>query len=64
MTKMISVEAWLRKQLKDPEFRKEYDALEPEFALARELIGARATADCDVPMRLATCAWRAAARRR
>jgi predicted transcriptional regulator len=44
MTKMISVEAWLRKQLKDPEFKKEYDALEPEFALARELIGARAKA--------------------
>jgi len=44
MTKMISVETWLRKQLKDPEFKKEYDALEPEFALARELIGARAKA--------------------
>jgi len=44
MTKMISVEAWLRKQLKDPVFKKEYDALEPEFALARELIGARAKA--------------------
>ena len=44
MTKMISVQAWLREKLKDPEFKKEYDALEPEFALARELFSARAKA--------------------
>jgi DNA-binding XRE family transcriptional regulator len=41
---MRSFETWLKKQLKDPEFKKEFDALEPEFALARELIGARARA--------------------
>jgi len=38
---MIDVETWLKKKLKDPKFRAEYDRLEPEFALARELIGAR-----------------------
>jgi ribosome-binding protein aMBF1 (putative translation factor) len=32
-----------RKQwFKDPEFVKEYEALEPEFRLAKQLIGARA----------------------
>lgn len=41
---MKSVEAWKRKMLKNPAFRKEYDALEEEFALASELIGARAKA--------------------
>ncbi len=41
---MRSVEAWKRKQLKDPAFKKEYDALEEEFALASELIGARSKA--------------------
>ena len=30
-----------RKWEKDPEFRKEFEALAPEFALARELIEAR-----------------------
>jgi ribosome-binding protein aMBF1 (putative translation factor) len=30
--------------LKDPEFRAEYEALEPEFALASALIGARSRA--------------------
>ncbi len=38
---MIDVETWLKKKLKDPKFKAEYDRLEPEFALARELIGAR-----------------------
>ncbi|HSZ73699.1 MAG TPA: helix-turn-helix transcriptional regulator [Rhizomicrobium sp.] len=41
---MRSFDTWLKKQLKDPEFKKEYDALEEEFALARTLIGARAKA--------------------
>lgn len=41
---MRSFEAWKRKQLKDPKFKAAYDALEEEFALARELIGARARA--------------------
>ena len=42
---MRSFEAFKRKMLKDPAVRKEYDALEEEFALARELIGARAKAN-------------------
>jgi ribosome-binding protein aMBF1 (putative translation factor) len=33
-----------RKWMQDPEYRKEYDALEEEFALASALIGARARA--------------------
>jgi DNA-binding XRE family transcriptional regulator len=41
---MKSVEIWLQEKLKEPKFRKEYEALEPEFALARELIGARSKA--------------------
>ena len=41
---MKRFDPWLRKQMKDPEFKKEYDALEEEFALARELINARARA--------------------
>lgn len=42
---MRSFAAWKRKQLKNPAFKREYDALESEFALARELIGARAKAN-------------------
>jgi DNA-binding XRE family transcriptional regulator len=42
---MRSFEAFKRKMLKDPAVKKEYDALEEEFALARELIGARAKAN-------------------
>lgn len=41
---MRSVEDWKREKLKDPKFKAAYDALEEEFALARELIGARARA--------------------
>jgi DNA-binding XRE family transcriptional regulator len=41
---MRSVEDWKREKLKNPAFKKAYDALEEEFALARELIGARARA--------------------
>lgn len=33
--------AYLAEQLKEPEFRKEYEAPEPEFALIRALIDAR-----------------------
>ena len=41
MTKMKQLHAeWL----KDPEYRKEYDALEEEFALAHAMIAARAKA--------------------
>lgn len=41
---MRSVEAWKRRKMKDPAFRAAYDALEEEFALIRELIGARTKA--------------------
>jgi DNA-binding XRE family transcriptional regulator len=41
---MRSVEDWKREKLKDPKFKAAYDALEEEFALARELIGARSRA--------------------
>ncbi len=33
-----------KRWMKDPDFRNEYDALEPEFAVARQLIEARARA--------------------
>lgn len=41
---MTSVEAWKRKQMKDPAFKAAYDALEEEYALIRELLDARARA--------------------
>jgi len=41
---MRSFEAFKKRMLKDPAIKAEYDRLEPEFALARELIGARAKA--------------------
>jgi len=39
-----SFDAFKKRMLKDPRVKAEYDALEEEFALARELIGARARA--------------------
>jgi predicted transcriptional regulator len=41
---MRSVEAWKRKQMKDPAFKAAYDALDEEFALVGELLKARARA--------------------
>jgi DNA-binding transcriptional regulator YiaG len=41
---MRSFEAFKKKALKNPAVKKHYDALEAEFALARELIGARTKA--------------------
>jgi predicted transcriptional regulator len=41
---MKSVETWKRKQMKNPAFKAEYDALEEEFALIRELLKARTRA--------------------
>jgi predicted transcriptional regulator len=41
---MRSVEAWKRKQMKNPAFKKEYDALEEEFSLISELLRARTQA--------------------
>jgi ribosome-binding protein aMBF1 (putative translation factor) len=43
--KYIPVEEAAKKWMKNPEFRKEYDALEEEFALASALIKARGDAD-------------------
>lgn len=38
---MKSFRDTLKEQLKDPEFKKEYDALEPEFQLIRSLLDSR-----------------------
>jgi ribosome-binding protein aMBF1 (putative translation factor) len=43
--KFIPVEESFARWRKDPEFMKEYDALEEEFARANMVIGARAHAD-------------------
>lgn len=40
----LSFETFKKKMLKDPAVKVEYDALEAEFALAHELIGARVKA--------------------
>ena len=44
MSEIIPFEKVAAEWRKDPEFMREYDALEEEFALARALIGARAHA--------------------
>ncbi len=36
-----TLEDFLREQLKDPELRAEYEALEPEFAIIQAMIDAR-----------------------
>ncbi len=41
---MAKIESLKQRWLKDPEFRKAYDALENEFTIARELVRARARA--------------------
>ena len=38
---MSSFNEYLKEQIKDPEFKQEYDALEPEFAIIQALIDAR-----------------------
>ena len=38
---MSDWDRFLEEQLKDPEFKKEYDALEPEFAAIQAAIDAR-----------------------
>ena len=40
--KLEKFEDYLAEQLSDPEFKKEYDALEPEFSLIKALMEARA----------------------
>jgi len=41
---MTSLADLKKEWMKDPEFKKEYEALAPEFEIARALIGARAKA--------------------
>ena len=41
---MKSFDTFKKKMLKSPAFKAEYDALEEEFALINELVGARAKA--------------------
>ena len=38
---MSNFNEYLKEQKKDPEFKREYDALEPEFAIIQALIDAR-----------------------
>lgn len=38
---MSSFNEYLKEQMKDPEFKRECDALEPEFAIIQALIDAR-----------------------
>lgn len=38
---MKKFDQYLEEQLKNPEFKKEYDALDPEFAVIRAVIEAR-----------------------
>ena len=38
---MTNFEAFLNEQLQDPEFKAEFDALEPEFAIIQAMIDAR-----------------------
>ncbi|MDR1736659.1 MAG: helix-turn-helix domain-containing protein [Oscillospiraceae bacterium] len=38
---MRTFDAFLKEQLQDPEFRAEYEALEPEFAIITAIIEAR-----------------------
>ncbi len=40
-TKWYSFSEFLKEELKDPEFKKEFDALEPEYALVREVMDKR-----------------------
>ena len=38
---MTNYDKYVEEQLKDPEFKAEYDALEPEFAIIHAMIDAR-----------------------
>ncbi len=38
---MTTLDDFLEEQLKDPEFKTEYDSLEPEFALMQAILDAR-----------------------
>lgn len=41
---MTDYQSFLDEQLKDPAFKKEYDALEPEFSIIQAIIDARKSA--------------------
>jgi transcriptional regulator with XRE-family HTH domain len=41
---MTSFDNFLKEQLKDPEFRSEYEALEPEFTIIQAMLEARKNA--------------------
>jgi len=38
---MVKFDDYLEEQLKDPEFRKEYEAMQPEFDIIRAIVDAR-----------------------
>ena len=38
---MTSFDSYLKEKMKNPEFKAEYDALEPEFAIMQAIINAR-----------------------
>ena len=40
-TNLISFLEWKKEQIKDPWFKREYDKLEPEFQIAKQMIDAR-----------------------
>jgi len=42
MNKTTSFDSYLRKQMEDPDFRKEYEALSPEYDIIKQIIKARA----------------------
>lgn len=42
---MNDLQKYLHEQLNDPEFRREYEALEPEYEAIRAIIGARIDAN-------------------
>ena len=42
---MSDIQKYLHEQLNDPEFRREYEALEPEYEAIRGIIGARIDAN-------------------
>ena len=39
--KPLYFDDWLKKQLKDPEFKRDYDRLEPQYQVLREIIKTR-----------------------
>jgi hypothetical protein len=43
--KTINADELLKKQMKDPEFKKEYNMLDKEFTIAREIIKLRLAAN-------------------